>query len=186
VILRLGPKLTAAHGSQLQWGDNMADRPGCCVRGQAGRSLFRGSISRDLIGRGSVTPETRVWSEGMSAWQSAGDVPRLDVRRIATGRRSQPRACRDSRRLVGRPHCRSISEFWSLSGGSLVLVIGLLLIIRHRGCWCGTSGGSFVRAGAGRPNLSFTGARDDDRSMVFWDYRARCRRCLIGIGWLNI
>ena len=32
---------------------------------------------RDLIARGAITPDTLVWSEGMSGWQRAGDVPGL-------------------------------------------------------------------------------------------------------------
>ena len=35
---------------------------------------------RDLIARGSVTPETLVWSEGMSGWLPAEQVP--DVARL--------------------------------------------------------------------------------------------------------
>ena len=32
---------------------------------------------RDLIARGSVTPDTLVWSEGMAGWQKAGEIPDL-------------------------------------------------------------------------------------------------------------
>src|SRR5246127_5583043 len=32
---------------------------------------------RDLIGRGTVTADTLVWSEGMAAWQRAGEIPGL-------------------------------------------------------------------------------------------------------------
>src|ERR1700737_4510051 len=32
---------------------------------------------RDLIARGSVTPDTLVWSEGMAGWQRAGEIPGL-------------------------------------------------------------------------------------------------------------
>ena len=32
---------------------------------------------RDLIGKGGIRPDTYVWSEGMAAWQFAGDVPGL-------------------------------------------------------------------------------------------------------------
>src|SRR5882757_7571886 len=31
----------------------------------------------DLIGRGDIRPDTYVWSEGMAAWQFAGEVPGL-------------------------------------------------------------------------------------------------------------
>src|ERR1700758_4450860 len=32
---------------------------------------------RDFIARGAVTAQTLVWSEGMSGWQKAGDIPGL-------------------------------------------------------------------------------------------------------------
>ncbi len=32
---------------------------------------------RDFIAQGAITPDTLVWSEGMSGWQKAGDVPGL-------------------------------------------------------------------------------------------------------------
>ena len=32
---------------------------------------------RDLITRGTVRPDTLVWSEGMSGWQRAGEIPGL-------------------------------------------------------------------------------------------------------------
>src|ERR1700722_13003712 len=32
---------------------------------------------RQLIASGSVTAETLVWSEGMTGWQKAGDIPGL-------------------------------------------------------------------------------------------------------------
>ena len=32
---------------------------------------------RDLVARGAVRPETLVWTEGMSGWQKAGDIPGL-------------------------------------------------------------------------------------------------------------
>src|SRR5581483_7425122 len=32
---------------------------------------------RDLIARGTVTPQTLVWCEGMAGWQKAGEVPGL-------------------------------------------------------------------------------------------------------------
>jgi hypothetical protein len=32
---------------------------------------------RDLITRGTVRPDTLVWTEGMSGWQRAGEIPGL-------------------------------------------------------------------------------------------------------------
>ena len=32
---------------------------------------------RDLITRGTVRPDTLVWTEGMSGWQRASDIPGL-------------------------------------------------------------------------------------------------------------
>ena len=42
---------------------------------------------RDFIGRGSVRSDTYVWTEGMTAWQRAGDIPGLQIgaRRLASG-----------------------------------------------------------------------------------------------------
>ena len=86
---------------------------------------------RDLITRGTIRPDTLVWTEGMSGWQRAGEIPGL-----VPGGSGPP-----SFQQPGGPP--SMGASGSYSGGpllidfgilefvwrSLVLVIGLILII---------------------------------------------------------
>ncbi len=91
---------------------------------------------RDLIARGTVRADTLVWTEGMSGWQRAGDIPGL----IPGGRRRRHpfRSRVDRRRRAGghtgaTVRCRSSFRIWAFLGRSLLFVIGLLLVIPRRG-----------------------------------------------------
>ena len=86
---------------------------------------------RDLITRGTVRPDTLVWTDGMSGWQRAGEIPGLVPGGSGPPAMPQP----------GGPP--SMEASGSYSGGplsidfgilefvwrSLVLLIGLILII---------------------------------------------------------
>lgn len=73
---------------------------------------------RGLIAAGRVTPDTLVWSDGMSGWEKAADVPGLIY-----GGAGQPPALTESGPLE--------ADFgvWSLFGRLLLAAIGTLLII---------------------------------------------------------
>jgi len=121
---------------------------------------------RDLIGRGDIRPDTYVWSEGMAAWQFAGDVPGL----LSSG---PPAISQTGVRPVGTgvqgPAAFSLDVgVWELLWRSLVLVIGFLLIIPVPWAlvWYWRWFVPHVHV-AQWPNLGFTG-----RPMDLWWYLA--------------
>src|SRR5690242_14913957 len=59
------------------WGRRMAERSWFYASNGQQQGPIPEAQFRDLIARGSVTPETLVWSEGMSGWQRAGEIPDL-------------------------------------------------------------------------------------------------------------
>jgi hypothetical protein len=111
---------------------------------------------REFIASGTVTADTLVWTEGMTGWQKAGEIPGL----LSGG--SRPPAVPHSGGPVtsaggyGRP--LSIEPgLWALLGRSLLYMIGLLLVIPAP--WAATG---FYRWMVSclrvpdRPNLAFT------------------------------
>ena len=116
---------------------------------------------REFIASGTVTADTLVWTEGMTGWQKAGEIPGL----LSGG--SGPPAVPHSGGPVtsaggyGRP--LSIEPgLWALLGRSLLYMIGLLLVIPAP--WAATG---FYRWMVSclrvpdRPNLAFTGRVGD-------------------------
>jgi len=122
---------------------------------------------RDLITRGTVRADTLVWSEGMSGWQRAGEIPGLMP---AGGAPSVPQP--------GGPAPMSAGGGYGGGGGgyaggplsidfgilefvwrSLVLVIGMVLVIPTPWVlvWYLNWIVPCVQV-PGRPNLSFTGS----------------------------
>jgi hypothetical protein len=84
---------------------------------------------RELIASGTVTAETLVWSEGMTGWQNAGDVPGL----LSGG--SGPSAIphtglplTSGGTATGQPLSADFS-IWALLGRGLLLSIGSMLVI---------------------------------------------------------
>jgi hypothetical protein len=116
---------------------------------------------REFIAKGTVTAEMLVWTEGMTGWQKAGDVPRL-----LTG--GGPPAVPGSPGLpasagVHGGEALSIElGLWSFFGRSLVFMIGFVLV--SPAPWAATSFyrwfASRVRV-PGRPNFAFTGQVGD-------------------------
>ncbi|XIA67654.1 DUF4339 domain-containing protein [Bradyrhizobium sp. TZ2] len=135
---------------------------------------------RDLIIRGTVRPDTLVWTEGMSGWQRAGEIPGL----VPGG--SEP----PSIQQPGGPP--SMAASGSYSGGalsidfgilefvwrSLVLVIGLIFIIPAPWVlvWFVKWIVPCVRV-PGRPNLSFEGGA---MTIVPWYFGAIA--LVVGVG----
>ncbi len=141
---------------------------------------------RDLITRGTVSAETLVWTEGMSGWQRAGDIPGLIPGGSGPSFVPQP----------GGPPPR----VGSYSGGplsidfgildfvwrSLVLIVGLLLVIPAPWVlvWYTKWIVPCVKV-PGRPNLSFEGGA---MTIVPWYFGALVviiGVSLTGIEWLS-
>jgi hypothetical protein len=117
---------------------------------------------RELVASGTINTETLVWSEGMTGWQKAGDIPGL-----LSGAGAPPAIPRPGGPLVsaggqsGGPLSIELG-LWSLLGRSLLFIIGLVLVIPAP--WTATSFyrwmASCVRV-PGRPNFGFTGQVGD-------------------------
>ncbi|HRO00810.1 MAG TPA: DUF4339 domain-containing protein [Nitrobacter sp.] len=125
---------------------------------------------RDFIARGAVRADTRVWTEGMSDWQRAGDIPGL----LSGGSAAPPPVTQASAResavlasgngSAGVPLSVDLN-IWALLGRTLIFVIGFLLVIPAP--WVATSFyGWFISQVRvpQRPNLSFTGQPMD----IWW------------------
>jgi hypothetical protein len=114
---------------------------------------------RGLIVRGTVGPDTLVWSEGMAGWQKASEIPGL----ISAGAAPPaiPQAGVPVVAYAGGALSSDLPVF-GLFGRSLLLTIGELLVIPAP--WVATS---FYRWFVsrihvpGRPNLGFTGQVGD-------------------------
>jgi hypothetical protein len=116
---------------------------------------------REFIAKGTVTADTLVWTEGMTGWQKAGDIPGLLAG--AAGPPAVPGS--DTFPGSGVPAGASLSvdlSIWALFGRALLLVIGFLLVIPAP--WVATS---FYRwfierlRLPQRANLGFTGKPGD-------------------------
>jgi GYF domain 2 len=84
---------------------------------------------RDLIARGTVTADTLVWSEGMTGWQRAGDIPGL-----LSGASSPPAVPRSGapQTSAGGYGGGALSidfGIWDFTWRSLALLFGVLLVI---------------------------------------------------------
>lgn len=121
---------------------------------------------RDLIARGAVTAQTLVWSEGMTGWQKAGDVPGLMAGAGAPPAPPPPRVPRPGSPMMSGDGYASAAGsrlsidlgIWDLIWRGLVLWLGMILVIPTPWVirWYTNWFVSCVRV-PGRPNLSFTG-----------------------------
>jgi len=108
-----------------------------------------------FIGSGIVTATTLVWSEGMTDWQEAGDIPGLFPGR------SGPPAVPYSQEPLASPGGGSLSidfGMWEFVRRSLILFIGAVFIIPFP--WVFVPYCEWMVSCTrvpGRPNLSFTG-----------------------------
>jgi hypothetical protein len=115
---------------------------------------------RDLIGKGGIGPDTYVWSEGMAAWQLAGDIPGL----LSSGTRPPafPGSGVPMAQGIGSGMLSLEAGTWALLGRSLIMFIGNLLVIPAP--WAVTG---FYRwlvphlRVPQRPSLGFTGQPGD-------------------------
>jgi len=118
---------------------------------------------RDLVTRGTVRADTLVWTEGMSGWQRAGEIPGLVPG--GSGPPSMPQAGSPPPMASGGYGGGPLSvdlPIWSFLGRSLLFVIGTLLVIPAP--WTATSFYRWMVSRAyvpERPNLAFTGQVGD-------------------------
>jgi len=164
----------------------MADRSWYVASGGKQEGPYPEAQFRDLIGRGAVTPDTLVWSEGMAAWQRAGDVPGLlsgAARPPVLPNGGTPQA-RD-----GYPESGPLSiDFGILEfvWRSLVFVIGCILIIPAPWVlvWYITWIVPCVRV-PGRSNLSFTGTAMTIVPWYFGTIVLAVAIAMLGLDWLS-
>jgi hypothetical protein len=117
---------------------------------------------RDLMVRGIVTADTLVWSEGMSGWQKAGEIPGL-MSGVAGAPASPgaPGPFASAQGYGGGPLSIDL-PLWAFLGRSLLYVIGMLLVIPAP--WVATSFYRWIVSRTyvpGRPNLAFNGQVGD-------------------------
>jgi hypothetical protein len=116
---------------------------------------------RELIGSGAVTAETLVWSEGMTGWQKAGDIPGLFSGSGAPPAIPQSGGPLTSAGLRGGPLSIEL-PLWGFLGRMLLLTIGYLFVIPAP--WTGTGFYRWMASRTevpGRPNFAFTGQPGD-------------------------
>ena len=126
---------------------------------------------RDLIARGSVTPDTLVWSEGMSGWQKAGEIPGLmsGARPPAMPRPGPPPVRWYAAGASGSALTIDVGV-WELFWRGLVASLLSLLVIP--GPWVIVWILKWIVPRvhvSGRPNLSFTG---NAMTLVPWYFGA--------------
>jgi hypothetical protein len=138
----------------------------------------------DLITRGTVRADTLVWTEGMSGWQKAGDIPGL---LSGTGGPPAVPLSGGSLTAVGGGGPLSI-EFgiWEFTWRSLVFFIGLVFVIPVPWAlvWYMKWIVSRIHV-PGRPNLTFTGSALTVAAWYFGAIVLAIVLALTGIDWLN-
>ena len=133
---------------------------------------------RSLIARGTVTPDTLVWTDGMSGWQRAGDIPGLApaaaARPPAVPQPGGPIAGAGGQYQSGDQYQYGAGShngdgslsfepgLWPLLGWGLIYGIGILLVVPAP--WAATSFYRWIAPRVnvpGRPNLAFNGQIGD-------------------------
>jgi uncharacterized protein DUF4339 len=146
----------------------MSNRSWFFASGETQQGPYSEDQLRDFIARGTVRSDTFVWTEGMSAWQRAADIPGL-LSGGAPGAPPMPpaRPGQSLPRGDGTTGVALSADFsiWALLGRSLIFIIGFLLVIPAP--WVATSFYrwfiSCVRVPQ-RPNLGFSGQPMD----IWW------------------
>jgi hypothetical protein len=136
---------------------------------------------RDLITRGTVRADTLVWSEGMSGWQRAGEIPGLMPSGAAPPSVTQPGGPPPMRAGGGYGGGALSIDFGILEfvWRTLVLLIGLLLVIPAPWVlvWYMNWIVPCVQV-PGRPNLSFTGSA---MTIALWFFGAIVLAIALGL-----
>jgi hypothetical protein len=140
---------------------------------------------REFAANGTVTAETLVWSEGMTGWQKAGDIPGL-----LSGSAAPPVIPQPGRPSTGggvRSGPLSIDlEIWEFTWRSFLLFLGLILVIPTPWVvvWYVSWFVSRVHVPS-RPNLSFTGRPLTIAAWYFGVIVLAFCVALSGVHWLN-
>ena len=141
---------------------------------------------RDLITRGTVRADTLVWSEGMSGWQRAGEIPGLVPGGSAPPSVPQPGGpppmagggggYGGGGSYGGGPLSVDL-PLWGFLGRGIVFVIGFLLVIPAPwvAVWFYRWFASRVHV-PGRPNLAFDGQVGD----IWWVFIAMAVLTYVG------
>jgi hypothetical protein len=143
---------------------------------------------RDLIARGMVRPDTLVWTEGMSGWQKAGEIPGLVSSSgvpPAIRQPGSPPPVAASGSYSGGPLSVDFG-IWDFTWRSIVCAIGCAFVIPAPWVlvWYIKWFVPHVQV-PGRPNLSFEGAA---MTIVPWFFGAVVLLIAVavtGIQWLN-
>jgi hypothetical protein len=144
---------------------------------------------RDLIARGAVTPDTLVWTDGMSGWQRASDIPGLisGAHPPAMPQGGPPPVMTGAGYAGGGSGGSALTidfGIWEWVWRHIVLVLGMLLVIP--GPWLIVWYLNWIVPRVrvpGRPNLGFTG---NAMTLVPWYFGAIILFVVAGyIAWDN-
>jgi hypothetical protein len=140
---------------------------------------------RDFVAQGSITPDTLVWSEGMSGWQKAADVPGL-----VTGARPPAMPQSGPPVMAGGGYGGSALSvdfgIWDFTWRSFVFLLGLIFVIPAPWAivWYTKWFVSCVHV-PGRPNLGFAGSALTIAAWYFGVIVLAIVVALSGVQWLN-
>ena len=136
---------------------------------------------RDLITRGIVRADTLVWSEGMSGWQRAGEIPGLvpggsGPPFVPQAGGPPPTSSGGYGGYSGGPLSVDL-PLWGFLGRGIVFVIGFLLVIPAPwvAVWFYKWMASRINV-PGRPNFAFTGQVGD----IWWVFMAMAILTYVG------
>ncbi|MDB5145958.1 MAG: hypothetical protein JWQ66_4673 [Mucilaginibacter sp.] len=140
----------------------------------------------EFIANGTLTAETLVWTEGMTGWQKAGEIPGL-----LSGEGGSPAIPDSGGPLASTEGCRSgplLIDFgiWEFTWRSLLFCLGLILVLPTPWVivWYVKWFVSRVHV-PGRPNLSFTGQPLVIAAWYFGVIVLAICVALTGVQWLN-
>jgi hypothetical protein len=143
-------------------GDEMADRSWFYASEGQQKGPYPEAQLHDLITRGTVRADTLVWTEGMSGWQKAGDIPGL-----VSGGSGPPSIPQSGGPVMsaggyGGGALSIDLPVWAFLGRCLLLMIGELLVIPAP--WVVINYYNWITPRfhvPGRSNLGFTGQVGD-------------------------
>ncbi|WMT75114.1 DUF4339 domain-containing protein [Bradyrhizobium sp. Ash2021] len=140
----------------------MADRSWFYAADGQQQGPFPETQLRDLIVRGTVRADTLVWTEGMSGWQRAGEIPGLAPGGSGPPVIPQAGGPVMSAGSYGGGALSIDLPLWPLLGRTILYVIGFLLVIPAP--WVATSYYRWMASRTsvpGRPNFAFDGMVGD-------------------------
>jgi hypothetical protein len=143
-------------------GDEMSNRSWFFASQGQQQGPYPEAQLRELIAKGTVTAETLVWTEGMTGWKKAGEVPSLLAGGSGPPAISQPGGPLPSAGGQSGGPLSIELPLWAFLGRILLLMIGYLFVIPAP--WTGTGFYRWMASRTevpGRPNFAFTGQTGD-------------------------